>query len=354
LARGARQPRFHVILLAGGSGTRFWPLSRSSRPKQFLPLSGTRPLLVDTWRRARKLASRERVWVVAPAGLARQVRRMLPELARRNLILEPSPRDTAPAIVLACATVERADPGAIVGIFPTDHVIRNEREFVRCVRIAVGQAAMGRLVCLGVRPDRPATGFGYLGCKEPPVKGRSVSVARFVEKPDLARAKRFLRSGKYLWNAGMFVWKAERFLEEAALRAPGIVRAVERHLAGRKTAWGRTRRLSVDYAVMERARDVWVVPLVAGWDDVGSWDAVARLREEAGSAGSAGSGIRPLLLDSARSVVFGGERFVAVVDVPGIMVVDTPDALLVVSRDASERVKQVVEELRRRRRTDLL
>ncbi len=351
MARGSRESRFHVILLAGGRGTRFWPLSRASRPKQFLPLIGSRPLLVDAWRRARKLAPRERIWVVAPAVLARQVRHMLPKLERRNLILEPSPRDTAPAIVLACATLERADPGAIAGVFPTDHVIRNEREFVRSVRIAAGEAGRGRLVCLGIRPDRPATGFGYLGCQTPPIKGRSVGVTRFVEKPDLAQAKRFLRSGKYLWNAGMFVWKAERFLEEARRRAPGIVRAVEGHLAGRKTAWGRAPRLSVDYAVMERARDVCVVPLVAGWDDVGSWDAAARLREESVAAVS---GIRPLLVDSAGSVVFGGERVVAVVGVPGVTVVDTPDAVLVVSRDASERVKQVVEELRRRRRTDLL
>jgi mannose-1-phosphate guanylyltransferase len=351
LARRGESSRFHVILLAGGSGTRFWPLSRSSRPKQFLPLSGTRPLLVDTWRRARKLAPPERVWVVAPAHLARSVRRMLPELERRRLILEPSPRDTAPAIVLACATVEKADPGAIVGIFPTDHVIRNEREFVRCVRMAADEASRRRLVCLGIRPDRPATGFGYLSCKSTPVKGRSVGVARFVEKPDLGRAKRFLRSGKYLWNAGMFVWKAERFLEEAGRRAPGIVRAVTGHLAGRKTAWGRARRLSVDYAVMEQAQDVWVVPLVAGWDDVGSWDAAARLREEAGESGSAN---RPLLVDSDHSVVFGDGRLVALVDVPGVTVVDTPDALLVVSRDAAERVKQVVEELRRRRRRDQL
>lgn len=341
-----------MVLLAGGSGTRFWPLSRSSRPKQFLPLTGSKSLLADTWRRARKLAPSERIWVVAPAALARPVRRMLPELERGRLILEPSPRDTAPAIVLACARVERADPGAIVGVFPTDHVIRNEKEFVRSVRTAASEAGRNRLVCLGIRPDRPATGFGYLGCKSPPVKGRSVEVARFVEKPDLARARRFLRSGKYLWNAGMFVWRAERFLEEARSRAPGIVRAVEGHLAGRKTAWARgARRLSVDYAVMERAKGVCVVPLVAGWDDVGSWDAAARLREEAESPIP---GARPLLVDSAGSTVFGGERLVALVDVPDVTVVDTPDALLVVSRKSSERVKQVVEELRRRRRTDLL
>ena len=228
-------------------------------------------------------------------------------------------------------------------------MIRNEREFVRSVRIAAGEAERGRLAVLGIRPDRPATGFGYLACVSPPVKGRPVRVARFVEKPDPARARRFLRSGKYLWNAGMFVWRAERFLDEARARAPGIVRAVESYLSGRKTAWARARRLSVDYAVMEQARDVSVVPLEAGWDDVGSWDAAARLREEGGAPAD-----RAFLVNSAGSVVFGEKRFVAVVDVPGVIVVDTPDALLIVSRDGSEQVKRVVEELRRRRRTDLL
>jgi mannose-1-phosphate guanylyltransferase/mannose-6-phosphate isomerase len=274
---------------------------------------------------------------------------MLPDLGRRRLIVEPSPRDTAPAAALACATVSRSDAEAVVGIFPTDHVIRDEREFVRSVRIAAREATRGRLVCLGIRPDRPATGFGYLACSSAPVKGRPVRVARFVEKPDLTRARRFLRSGRYLWNAGMFVWRAERFIEEARRTAPGIVRAVEGHLAGKKTAWTRAQRLSVDYGVMEHARNVSVVPLEAGWDDVGSWDAAARLCEEAGVAGT-GS----LLVDSPRSVVFGDGRLVALVDVPGVTVVDTPDALLVVSRSSSERVKRVVEELRRRRRNDLL
>lgn len=341
--------RLHVILLAGGSGTRFWPLSRSKRPKQLLALAGRRPLLAETWNRVSKLAPAARIWVVAPRVLVRQVRACLPRLKRGRLIVEPSPRDTAPAVVLACAAVRRSDPNAVVAIFPTDHMIRNEREFVRSVRTAVSAALRGRLVCLGVRPDHAATGFGYLACAAPAVKGRAVSVARFVEKPDLARARRFLRSGKYLWNAGMFVWKAERFLEEAARTAPGIVRAVDGHLAGRKTAWARARRLSVDYAVMEQARDVSVVPLDAGWDDVGSWDAASRLREERGLTDP-----DALLFDSPGSVIFGNGRVVALVDVPGVTVVDTADALLVVSRDSAERVKSIVEELRRRRRTDLL
>ena len=150
----------HAIILAGGSGTRFWPLSREGRPKQFLPLAGPHPLLVDAWRRARRLVPDARIWVVAPAAIAGPIRRLLPRLARGRLIVEPSPRDTGPAVALACAAVERVAQGAIVGIFPTDHVIRDDEAFVRSVRVAVDAAAEDRLVCLGIRPDRPATGAG--------------------------------------------------------------------------------------------------------------------------------------------------------------------------------------------------
>ena len=339
----------HVVLLAGGSGTRFWPLSRAGRPKQFLPLVGPRPLLAEAWRRAERLAPRARIWVVAPAALAPQIRRLLPQLAAGRLIVEPRPRDTGPAVTLASAVVERAAPGAVVGIFPTDHVVRDEAAFVRSVRVAAAAAEEGRLVCLGVRPDRPATGFGYLACAERVRAGRAVRVTRFIEKPTLSRARRLLRSGRNLWNAGMFVWRATRFLEEVSRTAPRLARAVEAHLAGRRTAWSRAPRLSVDYAVMERAQGVSVVPLAAGWDDVGSWEAASRLALERGR--------RPrgaILVDSPRSVVFEGGRLVALVDVPGVIVVETADAVLVVARTAAERVKRVVEELRRRRRRDLL
>lgn len=349
MAGGRKRPEFHVILLAGGSGTRFWPLSRSARPKQLIALAGRKPLLRVSWDRVRKLAPPDRIWVVAPKSLVRQVRRQLPQLRPRHLIAEPAPRDTAPAVSLACAALARRHPRAIVGIFPTDHVIRDERAFVRSVRVAIGAAAEGGLVCLGIRPDRPATGFGYLKCGSRPAAGSAVRVDRFVEKPDQTRARRFVSSGNYLWNAGMFVWSLERFLEELGRTAPGILRAVRAHLEGSETAWGRARKLSVDYAVMEQAREVKVVPLDAGWDDVGSWDAAGRLREESGWATG-----EHLMVDSPGSVVFGDRRFVALVDVPGVVVVDTPDALLVVRREGSERVKKVVDELRRRRRTELL
>jgi mannose-1-phosphate guanylyltransferase len=340
---------FHVVLLAGGSGTRFWPLSRNRRPKQFLALAGRNPLLLDTWRRMRRLVPPSRLWIVAPQAMKRDLFRVLRGLRRENLIVEPSPRDTGPAVALACMRVQQRDADAVVGVFPTDHVIGDVAAFGASVGVAAEQARQGSLMCLGVTPDRPATGFGYLKCGRPPRPGRPVPVERFIEKPDERRAKRFLRSGKYLWNAGMFVWDVGRFLDELQRTSPRIAAAVHGHLAGRRGAWIRAPKLSVDYAVMERARGVQVVPLDAGWDDVGSWDAAVRLRAAAG-----GGANREILVDSPGSAVFGDGRIVAVVDVPDVVVVDTPDALLVVSRRGSEKVRDVVDELRRRKRKELL
>ena len=296
------------------------------------------------------MAPPRRIWVVTPAALEGQVREVLPGLREGNVIVEPSPRDTAPAVALACARISVADPGAVVGLFPTDHVIRDTGEFVEVVRVASKAAARGALVCLGIQPDHPATGFGYLKCGGRPHRRRAVAVDRFVEKPDATRARRFLKAGTYLWNGGMFVWRAERFLEEAGRVAPDVVGPVRDFVGGRKGAWTRASRRSVDFAVMEKASGVRVVALDAGWDDVGSWDAAARLREESPGRG----GERHVLVDSPGSVVFGDGRLVAVVDAPGLAIVDTSDALLVVSRGSSERVRAVVEELRRRRRKDLL
>lgn len=343
-----RRGRLHVVLLAGGSGTRFWPLSRGWRPKQFLGLAGPESLIAATWRRVSRLAKAETIWAVAPAALAGEVRKHLPRLRRDRLLLEPSPRDTAPAIGLACARIRDEDPDAVIAVFPTDHVIRDTAAFVRAVRAARLAAENGSLVCLGVRPDRPATGFGYLRCSRKPRPDEATEVERFVEKPDLSRARRFVRSGAYLWNGGMFVWRAERFLEELSRTAPETHAAVTAAARGRKAAWKKAERRSVDYAVMEKARGVVVVPLDAGWDDVGSWEAAARLRGDRAMPDGA------LLFDSPGSVIFGGSRCVAVVGAERLVVVDTPDALLVVSRDATESVRKVVEELRARGRRELL
>jgi len=344
-----RGDRLHVVLLAGGSGTRFWPLSRVKRPKQFLALAGRQSLLRDTWDRARKLAPANRIWVVAPRALAPAVRRELPALRPDRLIAEPSPRDTAPAIALACAVVARHDPAAITGIFPCDHVIGDVASFERAVGAAARAARGGALVCLGVAPTRPATGFGYLKVAKRPRTATATPVLQFVEKPDTARAGRFVRSGRYLWNGGMFVWRVDRFLDELARVAPKVHHAAVAVAGGSKASWRHAPKISIDYALMEKADGVAVVPLDAGWDDIGSWEAAARRA----STGAAGSGTR-LLLGSDGSAVFGGKRLVAMVDLPGVVVVDTPDALLVLARSSSEKMKSVVEALRAAGRADVL
>jgi mannose-1-phosphate guanylyltransferase len=344
---GGVRGSFHAVLLAGGSGTRFWPASRVRRPKQLLALGGSRTLLADAWARARRIAPPARIWVAAPRALVPAIREALPELRDDRCIVEPTPRDTAPAVLLATATVARHDASAVVGLFPTDQLVRDERRFAAAVRAAAAAAAAeeGTLICLGVPATRPETRFGWLECAAPPRAGRAVPVTRFVEKPDARRARRFLRSGRHVWNAGMFVWRARDFLDEASRVAPDVARPVLPHLAGARGAWPRARRVSVDYAVMERARRVAVVPLDAGWDDLGSWDAAAR---------RSGERDRPLVVDSPGTVVFGDQRVVAVVGVPDTVVVDTPDAVLVVARSQAERVREIVELLRRAGRTELL
>lgn len=341
--------RFHVVILAGGSGTRFWPLSRVKRPKQFLSLVGDRSLLRAAWDRARGLAPASRIWVVAPRALASAVRGELPGLGRDRLVVEPSPKDTAPAIALACSIIARRDPRAIAAILPSDQVIRDTAAFERAVAVACRAARGGALVCLGVTPDRAATGFGYLKLGARPRPGVCCPVLEFVEKPDATRARRFLRSGRYLWNGGMFVWRIERFLEEVARVAPEVFRSTAAVAAGSQGAWRNAPKTSIDYAVMEKAARVAVVPLDAGWDDLGSWDAAARHA----SAATGGSGER-VMIGSEGAVVFGGQRVVAILDLPGVVVVDTRDALLVVPRASSEKMKSVVEAIRAAGRADLL
>jgi mannose-1-phosphate guanylyltransferase/mannose-6-phosphate isomerase len=297
----------------------------------------------------RKLAPASRIWVVAPRALTNDIRRELPELGRERLIPEPSPRDTAPAIALACAFIARRDPRGTAAFFPCDHLIGDQRAFGRAVAAARRAAEAGALVCIGIAPDRPATGFGYLKIAGKPKAGVAVPVTEFVEKPDPARARRFLRSGRYLWNGGMFVWRIDRFLAELARVAPAIRRETAAVAAGTPAAWRRVPKISIDYAVMEKASDVAVVPLDAGWDDVGSWDAAARHA----MSSARGRGER-VMLGSDGSVVFGGSRLVAIVDVPGVVVVDTKDALLIASRASSEKLKSVVEAVRAAGRADLL
>jgi mannose-1-phosphate guanylyltransferase/mannose-6-phosphate isomerase len=336
----------HVILLAGGSGERFWPWSRRSRPKPFLELLGARPLLADAWSRARRLAPASRVWVVVPKRLTAAVRHVLPGQLRSRTIVEPSPKDTAPAVALACLRIAREDRDARVLVMPSDHAIGDDAIWAADARRALEEAQGGALVCIGVRPDGPRTAFGYLMCATRP-RSRPVEISRFVEKPAAARARRMIRTGRCLWNSGTFAWKVGAFLDELGRQRPDIRRAAEGALASRTAAWKRLDGLSVDYAVLEGARRLRAVRLRTAWDDLGSWDVAVRHRARPAAG-------RSVLVDAPGTATFSRDRFIAVIGVPGAIVVDAEDAVLVVARDRAQEVRRVVRALSALGRSDLL
>jgi mannose-1-phosphate guanylyltransferase len=336
----------HVVILAGGRGARFWPWSRAKLPKPLLPLHAGRTLLEDAWSRARRVAPASRIWVVVPADLAPGVRAVLRSLRNDRLIVEPAPRDTAPAIALACVRIAQTSARARVLVMPSDHAIDDPAAWARDAKRAIDAAAGGALVCLGVVPDGPRAAYGYLVCAKAP-GSRAVRVDRFVEKPAIAAARRLLRTGRCLWNAGTFAWRVDSFLEELTRQRADIALAAREAADGRAARWKRLVGRSVDYAVLEGAGEVLAVRLSTGWDDLGSWDVVARRAPPAPAR-------RVILVDAPGSVAFSRSRFVAVVGVPDVVVVDSPDAVLVVARSRAQDVKRVVDALRRRGRKDLL
>jgi len=347
----------HPVIMAGGSGTRFWPLSRKSRPKQFLPLAGTQALLVEAAARVRPLAPPEQTFVVCGQAHAASVRELLPELPAANVLVEPLARNTAPCVALAAAVVAAQDPEGILLVLPSDHHIADAEGFRAALQAASQAAAEGWLGTIGIRPSHPETGFGYLQ------KGEEVrpgvlpvhKVARFVEKPNLERAREYFAHGDYLWNAGIFVFRAARILEEtrrhlpemteplAAIASevgkPGFAQALAEHFPKMPS-------ISIDYGVMERAGRIAVVPADFGWSDVGSFPALAgvRAKDEHGNVVSG----EAVLVDVEDSVVLAGPKPLALVGLKSVVVVDAGDALLICPKDRAQDVRKIVEALERR------
>jgi mannose-1-phosphate guanylyltransferase len=353
--RVKRPDDLYAVIPAGGSGTRLWPLSRQHHPKFLLPLGGTdRSLLQATVDRLVPLVPAERIYVVTGTPHAAAVARQLPDVPEDNILVEPSPRDSTAAIALATGVIERRAPGAIVGSFAADHVIADPEAFRATVRVAVDAARAGRLMTIGISPTRPETGYGYLECSAGFEPLRAQEVLTFREKPPAQLATQYVGSGRYLWNASMFVWRARTFLDELAGRRPDLATPIAQIAAAwdsadqqvvLDTVWPSVAKVAVDYAVMEPAAAdgrVGTVPGDFGWSDIGDFETIAEVvgQAEEGATIVNGSAASWVGIDSDGLVVVpAGDRLVATLDVHDVIIVDTPDAVLICRRDRAQDVK---------------
>lgn len=349
----------YAIIMAGGVGSRLWPRSRSASPKQFLDLLGPQTMVQETVNRIEPLISLERVLMVVSQEHAETVRAQVPGLPEENILVEPGPRGTAPCIGLAAVVLQRRDPEAIMAVCPADHLIVDAAGFRRAIQAAAELAQEGYLVTLGITPDHPHTGYGYI--QRGSLVGERVSlptyqVQRFTEKPDGASAQRFVDSGEYYWNGGIFVWQAATILAEMDDLLPslytGLLQVIQdwdspRHQDVLAAVWDRVPRTTIDYGVMEKAKRVAVVPVDIGWDDVGNWTTLSKLLE----ADEQGNVVRgecdAILLDTSDSYVYASAgRLVTTVGLEEFVVVDTPDALLICPKDRAQAVRDVVKRLK--------
>ena len=347
--------KLRPVLLAGGSGTRLWPLSRENYPKQFLPLMGEASVLQATWQRVDGLAEAGPILVANEEHrfmVAEQLRRI--GLQHPGILLEPAGRNTAPAIALAALYALAEADDALLLVLPSDHAVTDQAAFDRAVGRARGAALAGSLVTFGVAPAYPETGYGYIRTAGPaPADGAPAAVEAFVEKPDAETAERYVASGRYYWNSGMFMFRASRYLQALAQYRPDIDEACRAAMAGLRrdgdflrvdeAAFAACPADSIDYAVMERDPGVAMVPLDAGWSDIGSWASLWQLAER----DAQGNALRgDVLAESCRNVyAYGSHRLVALLGLEDTVVVETPDAVLVAARDRVQDVRRIVASL---------
>jgi mannose-1-phosphate guanylyltransferase len=348
----------HAVILAGGRGTRFWPLSRRRRPKQLLDLTADGPLLAATVARIEPAVPRERQWIITGADLTEGVVDALPAFPRDHIIGEPIGRNTAAAVGLAAAVLQEQDGDVPFAVLPSDHLIAPALTFCSALERALEIAGhTDLLLTFGIAPTRPETGYGYIEAgPELANAAPARTVVAFAEKPDRATAQRYLSGGRHLWNSGMFVWRAgvvlaglRQHLPQAVEPLVGVARAgapgTARFEAALKTAYGDLPSISIDYALMERAANVAVLPAAFEWNDVGHWIAMRDLWPR-DSAGNAARG-RVLALDSGGCIVYGPDRLTALVGIKDLIVVHTPDVTLVCSADRAQDVRRLIEELER-------
>jgi mannose-1-phosphate guanylyltransferase len=352
------------VILAGGSGTRLWPRSRAAAPKQLLDILSEKTMLQETVDRLQPLIPPERLLVMTGAVHAPMVGQQVPQIPLENIVVEPYGHNTAPAVGLAAIRIRQRDPDGVMAIFSADHSISRAGEFRQIVAAAGRVAERGSLVTLGILPGRPETGYGYIerGALHDKVDGREVFyVEHFLEKPDQAKAEEYVASGNYFWNAGIFIWKVSTIMEEFARHMPqlhGQLLQMERVL-GRPNEdevinqiWSEVEDQSIDYGIMEHARDVMVIPTSVGWSDVGDWAALLSIlpRDERDNVV-----LGPhVSLDTEESLIYGRNRLIATIGLRDMIVVDTDDVVLVCHRSRAQEVKKLVDRLRAQGETEFL
>lgn len=352
----------YALIIAGGIGARFWPRSREHSPKQLLEIIGNGTMIQNTVYRLDPIVPRENILIVTGAQQADEVRRQLPQVPAENILIEPFGRNTAPAIGLGAQILRKRVGEAMMVVLPADHLVHDISAFQETLRKAIAVAEQSRgFVTIGVKPTRPETGYGYIqflraGDDRPYAAEDGYEVVTFAEKPNLETAKLFLESGDFLWNSGMFVWRVSTILNgivdhlpeladelqklEEAIDTPDYPRALER-------AYSEMRPISIDYGVMEKAANRYVIPAEFGWNDLGSWDEVARLFATDESYNAIGENV--FIRDTRNCYVSTtGKRFVAAIGVEDLIIIDTDDALLVCRKGRSQEVKEVVDFLRKK------
>ena len=354
-----------ALIMAGGRGERFWPKSRKKTPKQFLALTDPEKTMIQsTVERILPLVDIEDIFIATNRDYRELVHAQIPDLPEENILCEPVARNTAPCIGWGAVTVRKKYGDALMMVLPSDHLIQQPALFRGALKNALRTAEKtDALVTLGISPSAPDTGYGYIRYDTEEGTGfeSAFRVKRFVEKPDLETAKKYLASGEYLWNSGMFIWKASAVLREIADKLPehyALLEAVEAAAgtdaqdAAVEDAFGKMTGISIDYGVMEKAEHVYVLPSSFGWDDVGSWLAVGRINP----GNDMGNVIRGdvVTVNSTRCIVQGGDRTIAMVGLEDTIIVDTGDALLVCAKDSAGDIRKVLEVLRAVNRTELL
>ena len=350
----------YAIVMAGGGGTRLWPVSRIDRPKQLLPLLGEQTLLQSTVARLANVFPAERILVVTVKGQAAEIQRQVPQIPAENYLIEPAPRGTASVVGLAATVLKSRDPQAVMAVLPSDHYIRDQDLFAYVLREALDVARKGYLVTLGISPVAPSTAYGYIQQGKPldeHLKYPVYHVERFTEKPDEKTAQTFLRSREHSWNSGMFVWRVDVILDEIRRQMPVLSSALQ-DVAG---AWGTSRQEevvqsvwlplkseTVDYGVMEHAERVVVVHAGGlGWSDVGAWDTLYDVLLP-DMRGNVSSNAQHLAVETHNTLVYGqnGDRLIVTIGIDDTVIVDTGDVLLVCKSDQAQKVRDVVEHLK--------